>query len=195
MRRSGVSVRVLCHDTQMSHSLLGQLGLLATLRFVDTTPPDLNPLPDAGEIVVHEDGTETHFVTLFSSSLAPMGGGPHGLVPRHEVGPWSEPKPFDAWWNATILRAPNVNMSRRDIVLALANWDGGAHVDPEIKDADYGNLSRGGALGTFGYVKADGESVVVDTNPALPVMRQIAFEVLKTLEPVVGPIAIGGSPP
>jgi len=70
-------------------------------------------------------------------------------------------------------------LCRRDLILAVANKDGGAHVDP-VLDEKYANLSRGNSLawryrGPRGDIPLEG--------PEKAAVRQIAHEVLKTLNP------------
>ncbi len=178
--RLAVSVRKLCYDTPRSHALLAQLGVLSTLRFVDTIrPPDAEPVPEPGS-------EELNWITLINAPLVPLTGGQLGFRPRLGDGARFNPKPFAEWAEATVLETREVRMTRFGIVLALANWDGGAHVDPIINDQDYVAISRGNALGTIEYVTSDGQTHSVEVNPAFPNMRQIAYEVLETIKPLFG---------
>jgi hypothetical protein len=84
---------------------------------------------------------------------------------------------FQEWWDQTILWIPEgSSLSRGDIVMAMANQDGGAHVD-EALDAYYDALRRENAMrirtGTGAPIK----------GVELAIVRQIAHEVLKTLDP------------
>ena len=125
-------------------------------------------------------------MTFFSSPLAPLSGGRLGFRPVTTLeGPVAPAKPFSEWWDTTIVETHEVAMTRRDVVLALSNWDGGAHVDQEGASDTYVAVSQHRALGTISYRTDSGETVVVDTNPVLAIMRSIAFEVLATLDPVV----------
>jgi hypothetical protein len=81
-------------------------------------------------------------------------------------------------------------MTRRELVLAVANQDGGAHVDPALGDAAYAAVSRDQSLGTITVTGPHGEPRTVDDSPALAAVRQIAYEVDETLRPVLG----GGGP-
>jgi hypothetical protein len=172
--RVATTVRVLCHETPKSHALLAQLGLLGKLLFVDTSgvlpPPELS-----------EEGLV--FVT-WASPLAPVGtGGFCALLDKAER---SAPKPFGVWWDTMALEMPGHTMTRKEIVLALANKEGGAHVDPELTDAAYIAVSRDGSMGTISYTTEDGETHTVESNPACAVMRQIAWEVERTVASVFG---------
>jgi hypothetical protein len=63
-KRLATSIRVLVHDTGISKSLIGQLGLKESMRFEDTTlrhevlPPGMTAWP-AGTIVLHSGITVT----------------------------------------------------------------------------------------------------------------------------------------
>jgi hypothetical protein len=87
--------------------------------------------------------------------------------------------PFHEWWSRIIFRNPEGQaLSRKDLVLAVANTDGGAHVDPDL-DETYAKL-RDESLGWI-FAK---EATHCRVRPAeLAAVRQIAHEVLKTLDP------------
>ncbi len=69
-------------------------------------------------------------------------------------------------------------ITRKDIVLSMANQDGGAHVDP-VLDGPYSDLSRKNSLGiSAGNL---GEQPMKGAEHAA--IRQIAHEVLKTVDP------------
>jgi hypothetical protein len=63
------------------------------------------------------------------------------------------------------------------LVLGLAHTDGGAHVDPELEEA-YAELSRDNSLGLTFY---QNDERLPDTSPVPANVRQIAFEVEKTI--------------
>lgn len=88
--------------------------------------------------------------------------------------------PFADWWNAPASRDLKGRvLSRAEIVLAVANKDGGAHVDPEL-DEPYAELSRSNALGFYG---GTAEKLEPLSEPERVIVRQIAHELLKTLKP------------
>jgi hypothetical protein len=68
-------------------------------------------------------------------------------VPPERVGP---PVAFDAWWLPKVPQDAEGNpFSRKNFVRALANPDGGAHVDPEL-NAAYAALTKNNSLGREG---------------------------------------------
>ncbi len=156
-KRMAVSIRVLVHDTGKSHSLLGQIGDKPAM--LDTSFPydPTNLFAHLGLLVITGNSSRVTFRANgddFDSELTP----------------------FEIWWNATVLREPNQpELSRRDLILRLANKDGGAHVDPSLNHR-------------FERLKT-GESIPIRTGPeerAIPdavahSVRQISHEVLRTL--------------
>lgn len=103
------------------------------------------------------------------------------FVPKCEMNEELHPVvPFSAWWNAVVFKDKRGNtFSRREVVLTLANQDGGAHVDPEL-DEDYAGLSKENTLGW--NLKAGEQDVPWPSNPVPASVRQIAHEILVTLE-------------
>lgn len=85
---------------------------------------------------------------------------------------------FDDYWNKIVFVDNNQNkLTRKQLVLAVANKDGGAHVDPKL-NAAYNDITRNNSLG-FKYTINGKESPI--TDPELASIRQIAHEVLKSL--------------
>ena len=64
-------------------------------------------------------------------------------------------------------------------MLKVADTEGGAHVDPAL-DPMYAALARENALGFVYHVNAD-EARPLEGDPALASVRQIAYEVDRTL--------------
>lgn len=86
---------------------------------------------------------------------------------------------FDDWWNEWVIVDHNKSaFSRKDLILNLANKDGGAHVDPKL-DQDYANLTRNNSVGWTGY---DGIKEFPVTDIELYSVRQIAYELLHSLQ-------------
>jgi SEC-C motif len=173
-----LGARVLLHDTGHSHSLLGQLGVKTALGYTDTS-------------IHHEPETEH------------LGGGLHkATVTRHaglvmwqstESGPWTyapvlrpdgesrinPPAAFDQWWQKPFLTDTSGRpITRRSVVLDVANKDGGAHVAKAIPEA-FRQLASGASL-PVQVAAEDGSSSGIP-GIVMATMRQIAFELLDTL--------------
>jgi hypothetical protein len=191
-KRLALHVRTLVYDSRKSKSLLGQLGLKDSIRFEDTTirrvelPPGFTELP-LGSIVLDSGITVTQM-----KFVGPYAGvafaAPLDDVAPERIGP---PVQFEQWWEPVILTDTQGNVfSRKSFVLVLANEDGGAHVDPELQ-ASYAALVKANSLGRMGA--APGEEMRPLLNIALASARQIAHELLRTLEREL-PRHAGGTP-
>lgn len=163
-KRLAVCVRVLVHDTQKSTSLLTLLNR-KNIQFHDTSIP-------------HEEANVGTHSGLVQLHISKRGSRP---LPLLDDGPFGRNLNFDPWWNGIVFVDQSRNeFSRKDIVLTLANKEGGAHVDEKL-DQKYVDLRKNNSLGWYD-VSTDGiETPSADQLPAS--MRQIAHEVLKTLKP------------
>lgn len=164
-KRLATTLRVLVHDTKSSKSLLSQLQIKNNLGFIDTCL-DLNPK----NLLPHNGILLTFLTDSGANYVAPLDSGVLGM--RHSKG-------FDTWWNKIVF-AENIHKgySRKDLVLQLANKEGGAHVDPKL-DKKFNELHNGVYFNTV-FVKDSTEEPIPDA-PAYAV-RQIAFELLKSIE-------------
>lgn len=180
-RRLAATIRKLVHDTRSCKSLLGQLGVKSSMRLEDTTirrlelPPGYTELPP-GSMVIHSGITMTQ-MRMGGPDAGVKFAAPLDQLAPERVGP---PVEFAQWWEPPILTDPLGNdFSRKGFVIALANKDGGAHIDPTLDDA-YAALVKANSLGRMGGVA--GEELKPLLNIALASVRQIAHELLRTLE-------------
>lgn len=160
-----LSLRVLLHDHRQSRALLDQLGFRSGSYL--TSAPPLNPrnlLTECNLVAMQVSSTRARYLPLIA-----IGGGPIPL--------W--PIPFVNWWNDAVLKDnKGRTFCRRELVLHIADTDGGAHVDPELDEA-YMAISRENSLG---WVFGDRNIAnPVEGRPELVCMRQIAHELLSTL--------------
>ncbi len=172
-----LSLRVLLHQSGKSRSLLDQLELRSG-RFLDSAGP-LTP----GNLLT-ECNLVAHSISNSGGSYIPLITAGFHLPVR--------PISFVSWWNDPILK-DNLGRTfcRRELVLHVADTDGGAHVDPELDEA-YMALSRSNALN---WVFVSGSSIdslmkvesqsVFEGRPELACMRQIAHELLCTINQFV----------
>lgn len=163
-------IRVLVHDGSGSgSSLLGQLGVKERLPYLDTALAEHPP-----EAIVRHAG-----LCMIRATLGP-GGSSRYIAPldRLSVDRQHPPAAFIDWWRDPVLIDGRGNsFSRRGFVLAVANTDGGAHVDQTLSPA-YAALTRQGSLGFRPGAAED----PLFTHVALPSVRQIAYELERTLE-------------
>lgn len=171
------SLRLLIHQTKKSISLLQQLGLRQGRFFavVEKVSPR-NLLTECNLLVTHFTGSGAHYVAW----TAPLG--------------FRQRLSFPEWWSAPVLKGHGgVTMCRRDVITAVADMDGGAHVDPGLEKV-YHQFRTGELLG-WGVVKnemgtgfqlpfADGAPVEgkLMMEPQYACVRTISHEFLLTLQ-------------
>jgi len=164
-----LSLRVLLHHHGQSRALLDQLGLRGS-RFFDSAGP-LNPnnlLTEFPLVMMRFSTGGGRYIPCVAA-----GGGPRPLLPV----------PFVDWWNEPVLKDDRGHkFCRREIVLHVADTDGGAHVDGELDEA-YIRLSRENSLGW--QFTAGNVSEALRGRPELACMRQIAHEVLLSIHEFV----------
>ena len=167
-KRLAAAIRVLVYDTSSSKSLLGQLGQ-KTISFYDTCAPRPNHA-----YITYSGLTATDFTPQGAMYVALLDNLPPDRLPH-----WVS---FDEWWNRVIfVDQEKSETSRKDLILAVANKDGGVHVDP-VLDEKYANLSRRNTLGwRFSNAKGD----VPLEGPEKAAIRQVAHEVLKSINPTM----------
>ena len=166
--RIATVIRVLIYDSARSISLLRNLN--ATNINLFTTywePPE------------KEYGYEIGY--MFSMGV--IGGGRRaGYRPNLEdFSSSSKTFPVDKWWNQIVfILNPKVKLSRKDIVLAAVNKDGGAHVDDNLTP-EYEALMKE-VWGTIIIRKGDETYKQPVENMHLVAIRTMGNELLKSPE-------------
>jgi SEC-C motif len=164
-----IVIRILMHDTDMSKSLLGQLGL-KNRNFYDSCIEEFCSVVENQQTAGGSSGIvsialneNTKYVPNFDESPKAI----FGFVS------------FDQYWDR-VIACDNKGQffTRKCIVLKVANKDGGAHVSPDIEE-NYYNLTRNNTVGfkiqnNSGWHDLDGF--------VFTVLRQIAHEILRTLD-------------
>ena len=175
-KRLAVTIRLLVHDTAHSRSLLSQLDMKRT-QFVDTAAP-MNPRNLLTE------------ASLVGIAMGPGGAKYFPLLDGHPLG--ERLTDFAKWWETPVLRDKSRTLfTRRELVLTAANQAGGAHVDPAL-DAAYAALTRKNSMG---WVVESGTRESPVLGAELATVRQIAHEVLKTLQESYAPKPATPAPP
>lgn len=188
-------IRVLVHDTNNSRSLLGQLNK-KDIKFYDSAltynpilrgrsfssegisyiaPPDDHTLPKSSDSLLPYSGlTIVRFSAKEASYIAPLDSG----SPMRNI---AKKISFQEWWvGVHVIRDKyGCTFARKDLVLEVADTDGGAHIDPCLK-ANYANLSRFNSVGWI-FVKNDIKGTFKN-SPVSPSIRQITHEVLEALK-------------
>jgi hypothetical protein len=159
-------IRKLVHDTNNQTSLISQLNKKEILFYDSAADYEPDNLLTQSSILIMKTRPEGR------EFIAPLDNSQDRIYKKRE---------FNNWWNRVyIFKDKNGNLfSRKDIILEVADTDGGAHIDPNLNQ-DYANLSRFNSL-AWRYVNKKGEDKPLP-SPVPPAIRQIAHEVLKTLK-------------
>jgi hypothetical protein len=166
--RLAAAIRVLVYDTGSSKSLLGQLGQ-KSIQFYETFIPR-----ELRTIMTYSGLTAIELTPEGAKYVAVLDMLPSNCPPR-----WVS---FDEWWNRVIfVDRKGSETSRKDLILAIANKDGGAHVDP-VLDEKYADLSRRNSLA---WRLSSPRGDVPLKGPEKAAVRQITHEILKSLNPTM----------
>ena len=163
--RIATVIRVLIHDTPKSTSLLNHLGAL-NINLASTVS-NLNHSKSAflsgmGRMTI--TSTKTTWKPAINSSAI------------------DKQIPLAEWWDQVVYIFGEVRATRKSLVLAAANKDGGAHVDSSLTP-EYETLMTTGERGWFHYSPTSMNNdfqPVMDTH--LIYLRQMGFELLNSPE-------------
>lgn len=167
------ALRVLLYDTPTSTSLLQAVGIKEECSFLSTKEPtsgvpvQLALVRQINVSVQDGRGGEAKYWALCDERYFPS---PSTTAMR---------LPFKEWWEEIVFRNADHRLSRKDLILAVANKDGGAHFDQEVEtryDAFRQTWSGGSSL--IGIRSREHRGY--DNIPSFPAIRQIAYEVLKS---------------
>jgi len=174
-------IRTLLHPRGASHALIGQLVAPDQLTWVDTAGV-ANP----------ETPFSTACLTLMMIRTGPRCHGEYvpklGMYPpapiRTRDGGQIERGsriPFDHWWtNPVVKDADGIAYSRKQLVLALANHEGAARDDPEVKAASDA-LIQSRSLGWVVAGESASAAEAFERNPVMASVRQIGYEVIQSI--------------
>lgn len=160
-------IRLLVKTKGRTTSLLQHLGVQNQLGWIDRglpAPPRNAIVISFGVCVV-----ETRFDTgrtRYEPAIRQLA--PDRLHP---------PASFTDWWERTILTDQHGNtFSRADLVLSVAEQDGGTHIDAVVNEK-YRQLTRENSLGL-----RQSRDLPIANSVALASVRHIAEELLETIE-------------
>lgn len=169
-KRIATSIRVLLHNTRNSHSLLDQLNL-KNISFLNTSL-EYNSRNKKFFFGMCNVEIELNDDKVLIGRCAPfLGNIPKGVNCKKLL--------FSKWWNQVVIAdSKNNAFSRMELILSLANKDGGAHVDPALP-ARYRALTRENSLGFS--VGTNGVNTPI-IGFELATVRQIAYELVGSIK-------------
>ena len=169
------AIRVLVHDTPNSTSLLKHLDK-KNIKFISTNtthPKEKVHLGLVGRInvgVTDGKGGEAKYWPLCNEKYFSM----------PEESNYLE---FEEWWGAErIFSSSQSSLTRKDLVLSVANKDGGAHFDSKVQKK-YDDFRYAWSGGSTLVGITSGKARGYDNIPTYPAIRQIAYELLKSIKP------------
>lgn len=170
-KRIATILRTLFHRNRTCNPLLGQVQLKNIHWFNSAAPFDPKNL------VSHIGLTSIRFTSGRLPCLIPKGA--KEKEPERREYPTLD---FSQWWSRPVVVAVAGAViryfSRQNLVLNVAETDGGTHVDEGL-DEIYNELSRQNGLGLNAIVNGKKYPLLY---PELPCLRQIGHEVLLTLK-------------
>lgn len=159
--RIAVTIRVLLHDTPSSTSLLTLMGAKNNITLASKTSDDSHIFQKYPDIKGFQ---KTSLISISLKGCAP------------DLSPASRFTDVPTWWEECIIaQPPYLNVSRRNVVLWVANKDGGAHVDSTVP-ALYQWLKDDGTLGA---IELGGNLEEITDGPNT-LLRTMASEILES---------------
>lgn len=177
-KRLAVTLRVLFHHTKTSHALLNQLDLRDKLTWLASygMPNPKNLLPTDGLVQMGMDigqGEAMYRAPLHERPPVRILTTAGNLPPGSRIY-------TDGWWTMPVTKDKHGTLfSRKDFALAPANQEGGAHVDPQVKEA-YDRLANSNSLG-WTYKQGNADEIPL-SNPVPFAVRQISYEVVESIQ-------------
>jgi len=169
------AIRVLVHDTPKSISLLEHLKR-KNIKFLSTNTAAPKEKIHLGLVrrinfgVNDGKGGEARYWPLCNEKYFQMPNEKNYLN-------------FEEWWSLEKIFINHQSvLTRKDLVLHVANKDGGAHFDTNVEKRydDFRHSWSGGSslIGTI-----SGQKRGYDNIPTYPAIRQIAYELLNSIKP------------
>lgn len=176
-KRIATIIRVLVHDTTQSKSIFKQLDIKDYIQYLNTASPN--------------DG-RLHSMTGMKGVIGLKSDSYFGLIAKINTGniliavplykqhliEWYDSysrKKFDEWWNMEIYNSGTDKCSRKDIILLIANKDGGAHLD-NIQPISFRMLREQGLS-----LNIDGKQTKLEKDVTLAMVAQIGWELLNSV--------------
>ena len=160
-KRLATSIRLLLHDTTQSHSLLQLLTVKTQITY--------------WSVILQEAGPSCR--SYMGIGLRMGFGGPDQYVPI--LSPAQRQLTFDKWWDDDpLIIQDSERVTRKRAVLALANKDGGAHVDPSLNALDY-RLLRTDLMGWEAITVTGAQSSIVKEEKGTAGGQEMIIQVMQ----------------
>lgn len=165
-----VRIRVILHPggkrskSLLQHLLAGRIPLLTTSEGA----------PERKDILLYDGLTSFRFSSDGDSVSSFAGPGEGNALHQEYI-------KADGWWKQVVLVAEGTRYSRQDIVLGVANQEGGAHVAPE-PTAEHQKLMTSGLTWDLVEINDGVETITPAADVRFKYVRQMAYELLNSPE-------------
>ncbi|MTH14146.1 hypothetical protein [Flavobacterium sp. LC2016-01] len=181
-KRVATHIRTLVHDTSISISLLKQLNLKERMYINTNVPKNAFAYWKVSHIGM-SGGTinnQTPYIGIVGKEVYGNSDGSISIKYFPIYKEWKDFSPsmdFDTWWNAEIYDNRNGDvLTRKGLILNVANKDGGAHID-NLKQ-EYRSFKKNDII----QFKVNENLQGFDNIPAYPAVIQIAWELLNSIK-------------
>ncbi|NGX37963.1 MAG: hypothetical protein K1000chlam2_01132 [Chlamydiae bacterium] len=167
--RVALALRILFHTTKRCKGLLSQIN--AKIEILDTCPKVSLP-QDYDEAISQQ--------RLLSSFNAGMVTYTLGSIEKWKLTPSTNSSwvGLEEWWNRLLFEDNGIKFTPKELVCCIANTDGGAHIDPNLK-SHYCYLERTGSVGGMYFI--DGKQHF-PAGPVKVILPHIGHEVVSSLK-------------
>ncbi len=176
--------------TSQSKSLLTQLNLKDTIKYFDTKGPNLingfsNFAFGKGSYEITSEAFSFPYVGLLHTNMRMENNEPNFTFSPLFKNIFYDKRQiklvdFNVWWNGEIFdNRQGLKLSRKDVILNLANKDGYSHVDVDETE----NYSAFKEINSF-ILPFNDTSGTLKTIPLFPTVRQIAYELQESIKDV-----------
>jgi len=156
-----ITVRVLLHETNRSNSLLSRVN------------------PNYWDLPIHHLCIHPQAVFAVPLSIQIRGNGTRKIIRKSLDSPSYQLVPLREWWNAGYQPLGALRLSKKDIILTVADKDGGAHIDGKVPDT-HATLSE--PPFRMGVMMENAEGLFTQPNLAHNITAQCGYEIQTFLE-------------
>lgn len=172
-KRIALHIRTLVHDTKNTTSLLSQLGIKEKILYLNSALPySSSIISHIGLVYLKCTNTTNGIISNYSPFL---NNGPP--IKKDRIN-------FLEWWEKNIVLTDQKEnqFTRKDLILNVADKDGGAHVDGKINKA-YAELSRQNSVGFVLVTTKQNQPEKREPIKYIELasIRQVAFELLESI--------------
>ena len=177
-KRIATTIRVLVHDTNNSNSLLHSLNKKEQIKFINSAAPNNGRLHSMTGMKDVRGSNPNQYTGLVAKIIE---NEVLTVVPlfRQHLSEWHNEYSklfFEDWWKMEIIKIDANALTRKEVVLLMANKDGGAHIDKTLPEP-YHFIKESKLILNIG-----GRETEFEKNLIYATVAQIGWEVKFSIE-------------